>query len=118
LPENDTAQLKEFGSAITRLYGKSLADAAGGTTVVTFPAAVSFDRTVAMEWLYEGQHIHRYAIEARDADNGVWRELYRGTTIGHKKIDVFPRTAARQVRLRVAAATGSPRIQSFQVFHS
>ncbi|MDX1984868.1 MAG: alpha-L-fucosidase, partial [Bryobacteraceae bacterium] len=46
LPENDTAQLKEFGSAITRLYGKSLADAAGGTTVVTFPAAVSFDRTV------------------------------------------------------------------------
>jgi hypothetical protein len=41
---------------------------------------------------------------------GHWRP---GATIGHKKIDIFPRTTARRVRLRIieaSSATANPEV--------
>lgn len=138
LPESDVARLKEFGDAVRRIYGHNLARAAGagGTTAaaldgdpdtfwsapagshravieVAFPKPVSFDRAVTMEWLNAGQRVHRYRIEA--FSDGGWKTLYSSTTIGHKKIDRFPRTAARRVRLNILMAAAAPHIREFQL---
>ena len=118
MPDVDVARLAEFGEAVKALYANNLATNATQSatgSVAAFAQPKTFDRTVAMEWLAEGQHIANYAIETSD-DGRVWKILHQGTTVGHKKIDIFPRTTARQVRLRILNASGTPKIREFGVF--
>jgi alpha-L-fucosidase len=139
MPETDVARLSEFGEAVQGIYGKNLAklnvhqqryeraldgdpdtfwsaplDARHATVEVAFQLPMSFDRTVTMEWLNEGQTIQRYAVEALVGQD--WKQLCTSSSIGHKKIDIFPRTTARQVRLRIISAAGVPRIREFQIY--
>jgi alpha-L-fucosidase len=119
LPESDVARLKEFGDEIRRIYG----DDGDGPEEVWSSAApleianakpMTFDRAVTMERLSDGQRVERYAIEVWDGR--VWKPVAAGTTIGHKKIDIFPRTTASRVRLRVMEAPGAPQIRRFRVY--
>ena len=118
MAEVDVARPAEFGKAVKALYANNLTTAVTQSatgSVAAFASAKTFDRTVAMEWLVEGQHIASCAIEASD-DGRVWKILHRGPTVGHKKIDIFPGTAARQVRLRILNASGTPKIRQFVMF--
>jgi len=123
LPESDVARLKEFGAEIRRIYGADGgADSDGqeeswsSSAPLEIAAAepMTFDRAVAMERLSGGQRVLRYAIEAWDGAR--WRPLGTGSTIGHKKIDIFPRTTARRVRLRIVDASAAPLIRRFRVY--
>ena len=122
LPESDVARLREFGAEIRRIYGAGGGEGSDGleeswssTAPLEIAAAqpMTFDRAVTMERLSGGQRVMRYAIEAWDRTR--WRTLAAGTTIGHKKIDVFPRTTARRVRLRIIDASAAPLIRRFRV---
>jgi alpha-L-fucosidase len=143
LPDSDVARLRDFGETIQRLYSNNLArkgtfsasagddagrafdgdpdtfwsapaDTHSATLEVSFPKPISFDRTVIMEWLNAGQRIQKYDLQAWDGKE--WRTLLAGTTIGHKKIDIFPKTTATRVRLRILMASDSPHIREFQIF--
>ncbi|MCP5114150.1 MAG: alpha-L-fucosidase, partial [bacterium] len=130
IPEVDVARLEEFGSAIRRIYGRNLARRRGTPAkifdgdpdtywaepeirdqnkratqiVAVFDGPKTFDRTVAMEWVNTGQHIQKYRIEAQVS--GQWKVLHTGTSIGHKKIDLLPRTSSNAVRLNILWASG------------
>ena len=67
-----------------------------------------------MEWLVDGQKVQTYAIQV--IDGGKWKTLHSGTTIGHKKIDLFPRISTQHVRLNIISASATPRIREFQLF--
>lgn len=84
------------------------------TGEVDFRVPVRFDRTVLAEWIHLGQHVQRYDIQRWDGSR--WETVHEGTTIGHKKIDIFPRTTAIRMRVRILQATETPRIRGFQVF--
>ncbi len=143
LPDVDVARLKEFGQAIQKIYGNNLArtdtsqaDSAGSplwafdgdpdtfwsgpanshsaVLEVAFPKPTGFDRTVVMEWLNNGQRVEKYDIQAWDGRN--WQTLHAGTSLGHKKIDIFRRTTAERVRLRILMATDAPHIREFQIY--
>jgi alpha-L-fucosidase len=132
LPEADVARLKEFGDAVQRIYGKRLApdgDAGidgdpdtvwrppdGSSPAVMYvhietPAPI--DRAVIMEALEFGQQVRKYSIEVQ-TESG-WRTVSSGTTIGHKKIDVFERVTAKSVRLRMQGTDRPPAIRAFQL---
>ena len=141
LPEADVQRLKEFGEALGSVYApaKNLAARAANapayhaaldsdpdttwsapegsraaTIDLVFAHPISFDRAVTMEWLVDGQKVQKYAIQMMD---GVkWKTVCSGTTIGHKKIDLFPRTSAQRVRLNILSASGTPRIREFQLY--
>jgi alpha-L-fucosidase len=143
LPESDVRSLEDFGKAIRQIYGNGLARAGaasadvGGRTElatdgdpdtfwtappgthhaaieVSFPKPVSFDRAVTMEWLNTGQQIQKYEIQA--FVGGAWKTLCAGSSIGHKKIDIFPRATASRIRLRILTTANSPAIREFQVY--
>jgi len=142
LPEADVARLREFGEAVQSIYGsdKNLANktihtlndpsaaaavdndpstfwsapARHATLELRFDKPVTFDRTMTMEWLNEGQHIEEYSIEIWQ--NGAWKQLIHAYAIGHKKIDIFPVTTAQRVRLNLLSTTGSAAIREFQIF--
>ncbi len=140
LPEADVARLKEFGAAVRARYGANLAlehaaadanvegaldgdqdtfwSAPGGShsaaLEVAFARPVTFDRVVTMEWLNDGQHVQKYAIEAWE--KGRWRRVAEGRAMGHKKIDAFAPVTAARVRLRILASEGEARIREFQLY--
>jgi len=84
------------------------------TIELTFSHPITFGRALTMEWLVEGQEVQKYAIQVM---NGAkWKTIYSGTTIGHKKIDLFSPTTAQKVRLNILSASPTPRIRKFQLF--
>jgi alpha-L-fucosidase len=141
LPDVDVQRLKEFGDAINSIYApeKNLAARASNaptyravidsdpdtvwsppmgsptaTIELIFSHPITFDRALTMEWLVEGQKVQKYAIQVMNS--AKWKTIYSGTTIGHKKIDLFSPTTAQQVRLNILSASPTPRIRKFQLF--
>jgi alpha-L-fucosidase len=144
LPAADVARLKEFGERIHQIYGDNLAlhgkfatdtaaafDGDANTywqapasllgnnappmLTVQFENPTTFDRTVTMERLNDGQHIAAYRIEVEE--NGRWREVAHAQAIGHKKIDIFPAVTASAVRLTLLDSNGPAQIREFQVYN-
>ena len=144
LPALDAARLREFGQALHRIYAHNLApegapsSSTGGnaraafdnnpdtfwmasphtyhaTLEVRFSKPITFDRTVTMEWLNRGQHVEGYEIQAWTGNK--WQTLHRGSSIGHKVIDIFPSTTATRVRLNILAASHAPAIREFQIYN-
>ena len=143
LPALDAARLREFGQKLHQIYAHNLApegirfSSAGGDAraaldnnpdtfwtapphtyhaalEVQFAKPVTFDRTVTMEWLNRGQHVEAYEVQAWVGNK--WRTLHRGTSIGHKVIDIFPSTTTTRVRLNILSASHSPAIREFQIY--
>jgi alpha-L-fucosidase len=141
LPDADVQRLKEFGEAVRSIYAPEKNLAARATNASAFLAAVDsdpdtmwsapegshsavidllfarairFDRTLTMEWLVDGQKIQKYEIQVMDG--AKWKTIYSGTTVGHKKIDIFPRVSAQRVRLNILSSSGTPRIREFLLF--
>jgi alpha-L-fucosidase len=137
----DAARLKEFGDAIHTLYGHNLVtseharpavgeDAAfdddhdtfwsapagshHATLEVIFPKPVTFDHALTMEWLNDGQHVQKYAIEV--FDRGAWKRVAGAEAIGHKKIDIFKPVTAQRVRLNLLSTSAEAHIREFQLF--
>jgi alpha-L-fucosidase len=143
LPAADVARLKEFGARIHQIYGSNLAlhgyakDSAaafdgdantywespapppGNVTpavlAMEFAQPVTFDRTLIMERLNDGQHITAYRVEVED--RGRWRQVAQAQAIGHKKIDIFPAVTATAIRLTLLDSSGPAQIREFQVYN-
>jgi alpha-L-fucosidase len=141
LPDSDVARLKEFGEAVKQRYSNNLALQHTGTTPelsaaldgdrdtfwsapagshhatleVTFPKPVTFNRTLTMEWLNDGQHVQKYAIEIYDGK--AWKPVAGAEAIGHMKVDTFAPITASRVRLNILSSSAEAHIREFQLFN-
>ena len=68
-----------------------------------------------MEWLNDGQHVQKYAIEFWSESDRAWKKIVEGQAIGHKKIDQFPPVTASRVRLNILSSTSPAHIREFQL---
>ena len=142
LPEADVARLEEFGAALKKRMQNNLAllhstiapEAAAAldndpntfwsappgshraTLEVSFDKPITFDHAVTMEWLNDGQHVEKYAIEIWDESRRAWHTVASGEAIGHKKIDQFPAVTATRIRLNILSSTDQAHIREFQLF--
>jgi alpha-L-fucosidase len=140
LPESDVNRLNELGVAIRRLQTGNLALAHLPTTPeaaaaldgnadtfwsapigshhsvleVDFAIPVSVDRVTSMEWLNDGQHVEKYAIEVWTGK--AWKTVASGQAIGHEKMDRFAPVIASRVRLNILSSTQEAHIREFQVY--
>ncbi len=141
LPDSDVTRLKEFGAAIRQLREGNLAlqhttanaEAAlaldgdpdtfwsaptgslNGELEVDFEKPVTFNRSLTMEWLNDGQEIEKYAIEVWAGNK--WEAVAAGQAIGHEKIDRFASVTASRVRLNILSSAGQAHIREFQLYH-
>jgi len=141
VPDEDVARLKEFGDAIQELYSHNLVNVKHGqgaaaealdgdpdtfwsapkgshsaVVEVNFREPVTFDRALTMEWLNDGQHVQKYAIEV--LVDGSWKKVAEGQAIGHKKIDIFAPVTAQHVRLNLLSTSAEAHIREFQLYRS
>ena len=142
LPDSDVARLREFGNALRQRAEHNLSlqhtaatpeaaaaldgdpdtfwSAPAGShhaiLDVSFDYPVTFDHAITMEWLNDGQHVQKYAIEIWNEKTQKWSAIASGQAIGHKKIDAFPSVTARRVRLHILSSTSEAHIREFQLF--
>jgi len=142
LPDSDVKRLEEFGAALRKRSESNLVlhrdrasvgfeaaldgdpdtfwSAPAGShhaeVEVNFEKPVTFDHALTMEWINDGQHIQKYAIEIWNESDKAWKRIAEGQAIGHKKIDQFPPVTARRVRLNILSSTSEAQIREFQLF--
>jgi alpha-L-fucosidase len=111
IPELDAARAAEFGAAIEATYGIALSDASGtGRELTTQPSApVEADRVVIMEDTTKGARVRAYELDAMI--DGQWKNIAKGSAIGHKRIERMPRATVQAVRLRITDSVGEPIIR-------
>jgi len=108
----DVARLTALRARLTALFAEDFAlgrrmlwRSTGPRTGV---AEIDLGRTVRAgivrleEDIVQGQRVARYAVHG--AVDGAWRELARGTTVGHRKLDWFEAVPVRRVRVTVEEA--------------
>lgn len=76
----------------------------------------TFNRLLVQEHIQTGQRVESFALEARD--QGVWREVAQGTTIGYKRILRFDDVTARHVRLRIKQSRLSPALSVLGLYRA
>lgn len=108
VPDDHVEMYEQLGGFINSCYGNAVGgDQAAhdvsdedGTYSITFDSPQSIDRIVLMEDQTDGQVIRSYEVEGKvtgggsggnstASDTDSWTLLSKGTSIGHKKIDVF-----------------------------
>jgi alpha-L-fucosidase len=141
LPDADVVRLKEFGAEIRKRYSGNLVsrhvkgtpelelaldgnpDTFWSAPVgshhaaleVNFDKPITFDHALTMEWLNDGQHVEKYAIEI--FRNEKWITVAKGTAIGHKRIDSFEPVTGARVRLNILSSSAEAHIREFQLFN-
>jgi alpha-L-fucosidase len=75
---------------------------------------VTFDRIMISEPVRLGQRVISFSIEANDG-NG-WREIARGTTIGHKRLFRIEPVTAKTVRIHITESMDTPAISEFGLY--
>jgi alpha-L-fucosidase len=115
--EVDAARLAEFRSRLDATFASDLAAGARSTWRVTGerraelevnlerPAAIGLVRLA--ENIRDGQRVTGYTVHG-DSES---RELARGTTIGHAKIDRLPSTRVSRVRLLIETVDAPQRVE-------
>ncbi|MBD2870851.1 alpha-L-fucosidase [Paenibacillus arenilitoris] len=76
----------------------------------------AFNRIVLMEHIQSGQRIESFTLACKDEEG--WKEVYRGTIIGYKRICCFDAVTAGSIRLSITASRWFPTLSSFGVYKS
>ena len=117
LPEVDAKRLAEFGAAIRHRYGKPVAETKGEGDALELKLSkpAQLDTVMIMEDIARGERVREYIIEGRAA-GGEWAQLGTGQSIGHKRIQSFPRQKLAAVRLRFTKSIAPPVIRRLAAF--
>jgi alpha-L-fucosidase len=118
LHETDVARLAGFGQRLNGLFADDLTRGTRphwrcgpgltGNWEIDLGRVVTVGLASIQEEIEAGQSIARYRLEGWSGDR--WSLLSRGTTIGYRRLDRFPATAIRRVRLIVEEAVAAPRL--------
>src|SRR5258708_30346273 len=78
------------------------------------PTPREIDFVSIMEDIRQGQRIRSYVVQGRE--NGQWRQLCDGQSIGHKRIQQFDRVMVDAVRVRATKSAAEPIIRKLAVY--
>jgi alpha-L-fucosidase len=76
----------------------------------------SFNRFLVQEYIRLGQRVKAFTVEA--LIDGTWKELVKATTIGYKRILLFPTVTATQVRFNITDSKSCPVISNVGIYNA
>ncbi|MFM7357976.1 MAG: alpha-L-fucosidase [Sediminibacterium sp.] len=83
--------------------------------IVRMKKTVRLNALVMEEMIAYGQRIQSFEIEAMI--NGTYQKIFTGTTIGRKKIAVFPTVKTNLVRLKITDNKTVPVLRNLSAYH-
>jgi alpha-L-fucosidase len=125
LHPNDVAALTGFRESLSRTFANDVTNGAERAWRVT--GARSAELTVELrrampvtiarlsEDITRGQIVANYTLQGA-AEDGPWRDLTEGSTIGYAKLDRLERTTLRRLRVQVEGAATRPERVALRLF--
>jgi alpha-L-fucosidase len=119
IPAGDRERYREFGAEIQRRFGNPLAqtNGVGDTLELDLRGAKKVNQAWIMEDTRGGHRIRSYALEGRNAA-GQWQTLAEGSSVGHKRIEVFAEATVDKLRLRITKNVGTPIVRDLAAFYA
>jgi alpha-L-fucosidase len=112
----DAERLTGMRQELERIFGNKLLPTRSNWMVTgprTAELVIDFGRTQSTsilrleEDITRGQIVAAYRVEGA-GDDGVWKPLSHGTTIGNTKLDRVPPTSVRRLRIQILDAVAEP----------
>jgi alpha-L-fucosidase len=123
LHSTDVARLTAFRSRLDSLFANDLAagtrtewrsNGNTGELTIDLGRRVTVGTARITENIANGQVVARYALHG--ADDGDWRVLSRGMTIGHARLDRFEPVTVRRVKVTIDEAIAKPERLTVKLF--
>ncbi len=117
-PEKETRAFAEFGKEIKRCFSQSIAETKGegNEFVLTLGSRpVKVNTIVLMEDIAKGENIRKYTVEAWE--NGRWKSVCEGVSVGHKRIQQFNPVLTTKLRLQIEQADQTPAVKKFAAYN-
>ncbi|GIP26478.1 hypothetical protein J23TS9_16080 [Paenibacillus sp. J23TS9] len=116
LPDVDVTRVIEFGDEIRRRFGQSIGqtNGEGNELLLSLERIQPVNHVILMEDIVQGERIREYVLEAYS--KGDWKELARGSAIGHKKIDRFDAIETDLLRVTFLSSVEKPMIRCFAAY--
>ncbi len=84
--------------------------------LIQLPEEKEFDRILIQEPIKYGQRISQFEVEIMEDNN--WKPVFKGTTIGYKRLIRINTVNASKIRLRILKANNNIAISRFSLFRS
>ena len=84
--------------------------------IVDFGKPTTFNRFLVQEYIRLGQRVKAFTVEA--LVDGNWKELAKATTIGYKRILLFPTVSATQLRFNITDSKSCPVISNVGIYNT
>lgn len=89
-------------------------DEKSGTIVFQLPGEETFNCFMAQEYIPLGQRVSEFSVDVWQ--NGEWKTVANGSTIGYKKLVRFPMVTAEKIRLTIHNAMACPVVSETGLF--
>ena len=118
VPEEDFGYYVRLGKNIRARFANPLATASGEGDVLemALPAPGPVNQIAISEDIREGQRIRAYKVEGL-LPGGGWKTLCEGTSVGHKRIQMFAPEAVARMRFTATASAAKPILKSFAAWN-
>ena len=118
VPDEDFGYYVRFGKNIRERFANPLATTAGtGETLeLKLPETGPVNQIALSEDIREGQRIREYKVEGRLPD-GSWKTLCDGTSVGHKRIQMFDSVVVSALRVRATKSVARPLVKAFTAWN-
>jgi len=113
---NRKASLKLLTDGNNRTYWTTKNEDTTAVLELKFHTPQVFDRLLLQENIREGQRVENFALDI--FENGNWKQIAEGKTIGYKRILCFSKVTAKKIRLRIIRARSCPQISEFGLYNS
>lgn len=121
--ENDVARLKEFAGYIEHTFNNDYllpADEwkaqAGESREYPLNGLTTVNTVMLQEDIRKGQRVEGFRVEA--FENGAWKTVSEGTTVGYKRLVRFPATETDKIRITVLESRNSANIAKVGVYYA
>lgn len=91
-------------------------DQTTGDVEIDLGSAMEINRIVIQEYINLGQRVQEFNVSV--FQDGEWKSLLDGTTIGHKIIRKFPAISVSKVRLSVNKSKACPLISNIELYRA
>lgn len=116
IPDSHVAMYRMFGEEIARRFGCPVKrmNGKGKELVMKFKRPVAINHSVLREDIAEGQRVRSYVLEGKVGKD--WKVLYKGSSVGTRKIDYFPTVSVQTLRIRILDALAEPILSDWAVY--
>ena len=115
-PAHDAKIFEEFGKKLTDRKKSMIASTHGVGKLISlkFATPKEINQVEIAEEIAHGERIRGYQIDAMI--DGQWKKIGDGSSVGHKRIQLFDRVKTAELRLTVSSSSGDPIIKTFSAY--